>query len=382
MEKFITAPNQKRNMPINARVEYFEAEKRYHLAQTPIEKLKALEEMLRTAPAHKGAETLRSELKQRLSRLRSQLERQNQQKSKGHSIAVKKEGAAQVAIVSLTNAGKSLLLSKLTNAKPEVAEHEFTTKNIELGIMDYEGVKIQLIEIPSIYKDFAYKGRGPTYFSVIRNTELIVIVLDLTKDIEQQKAIIEAEFEKAQVKLNKEEPPVIITRSASGGIRISGKENFQGKQEDLMSLLRENNIHNADISFYDKTTTEELAEVLNERVVYKIAVYINNKYDLSKQQEGISAETGEGLDRLKSLIWKNLGLIKVFTKTPGKKKDWPPIALDSGSSIRDIAVFVHKDFVKKFKFARVWGQSAKFAGQRLGLEHELKDDDVVELHLN
>lgn len=368
-------------MPINAKPEYFAAEKKYHLAQTPVEKLKALEEMLRTAPSHKGAEVLRSELKQRLSKLRAQIEKQTQQKAKGYNITVKKEGAAQVAIVSVTNAGKSQLLSKLTNAKPEVAEHEYTTRKIELGILDYEGIRIQLIEIPSLYKDFAYKGKGPTYFSIIRNTDLIMIVLDLTKDIEEQKKLIEREFEKAQVKLNREEPPVIIKRVASGGINLIGKEHFQGRMEDVMKLLRESGIHNAEIEFYDKTNIEELAEALNESLVYKTAIYVHNKSDMAKHKEGVSASTGEGLDKLKDLIWKKLGMIKVFTKTPGKKKDWPPVALDKGSSIKDMAAFVHKDFVKKFKFARVWGDSTKFPGQRLGLDHELADNDIVELHL-
>ncbi|MFH0752259.1 MAG: GTPase, partial [archaeon] len=368
-------------MPINASHEYFAAEKKFHLAQTPVEKLKALEEMLKTAPSHKGAEVLRSELKQRLSKLRSQIEKQSQQKSKGYNISVKKEGSAQVAIVSITNAGKSLLLSKLTNAKPEIAEHEYTTRKIEMGVLDYEGIKIQLIEIPAIHKDFAYKGRGPTYFSIIRNVDLIVIILDLTKDIEEQKKLIEEEFEKAQIKLNKEEPPIIINKNASGGITILGKAHFEGSNEDIMKLLRDSGVHNAEIEFYEKATIEDLTEALNDSIAYKTAIYVYNKTDLVKHKEGISAKTEEGLNTLQTRIWKKLGMIKVFTKMPGKKKNYPPVALDSGSSIRDMAAFVHKDFVKKFKFARIWGKSARFDGQTQGLEHELKDDDVVELHL-
>lgn len=368
-------------MPINAHPEYFAALKKYHAAETPVDRLKALEEVLRNAPSHKGAEVLRSELKQRLSKLKANIEKQNQQKSKGHNITVKKEGAAQVALVSLTNAGKSLLLSKLTNAKPDVSEHEFTTKKPELGIMDCDGVRIQLIEIPSVYKDFAYKGLGPTYFSIIRNVDLIVILLDSSKDINAQRRLIEDEFKNAQIKLNKEEPPMTIRRTASGGITFTGREYLEASNEEAMRMLREKGVHNADIQIYDKATIETFEEALNESITYKTAIYVYNKSDISHIKDGISAETGDGLDKLKSEIWKKVRLIKVFTKTPGKKKDWPPIALDIGSTIRDLAEFVHKDFIKKFKFARIWGESAKFAGQTQGLNHELKDNDIVELHL-
>lgn len=368
-------------MPINASHEYVDAEKKYHLAETPQDKLKALEHMLRTAPAHKGAEVLRSELKNRLARMKSRLEKQQAIKGKGSGITIKKEGSAQIAIISLTNAGKSMLLSKLTNAKPEIAEHEFTTTKIEMGIMDNGGVKIQTLEIPAVYKDFAHKGLGPSYFSVIRNVDLIVILLDLTKNVEEQKAIIENEFDKAQIRLNREAPPVIIRRAASGGIAFIGKAYLKADMEDAMRMFRENAIHNAEVEFYDYATIEDLTDALNESIEYKTALYVYNKSDLIPRKDGVSAKTGEGLDDLRKKIWQKLRLVKVFTKMPGKPKDWPPIALDVGSDIRDLAIFVHKDFVKRFKFARIWGKSARFAGQRIGLDHELADDDIVEFHL-
>ena len=381
MERLIIAPKQVRNMPINASHEYVDAEKKYHLAETPEEKLKALEHMLRTAPSHKGAEVLRAELKNRLARLKSRLEKQQATKGKGSGITIKKEGSAQVAIVSMTNAGKSMLLSKLTNAKPEIADHEFTTTKIEMGIMDCGGVKIQMLEIPAIHKDFAHKGLGPSYFSVIRNADLILIVLDLTKNVGEQKAIIESEFDKAQIRLNREEPPVIIRRSASGGITLTGKGYLKADMEDAMSLFKENAIHNAEVEFYDYATIKDLAEALNESIEYKTALYVYNKSDIIPRKDGISAKTGDGLEGLRKKIWQKLRLVKVFTKMPGKPKDWPPIALDIGSDIRDLAVYVHKDFIKRLKFARIWGKSAKFAGQQVGLNHELADEDTVELHL-
>ncbi len=135
----------------------------------------------------------------------------------------------------------------MTNAKPEIAEHEFTTTKVEVGIMDYGGVKIQVLEIPAMHKDFSNKGLGPTYLSLIRNSDLIIILLDLTANVDEQGAIMEKEFEKAKIRLNKEEPPVIIRKTAGGGINFIGKQYFRGEMDEAMKIFRDNAVHNADI---------------------------------------------------------------------------------------------------------------------------------------
>ncbi|KHO53443.1 MAG: hypothetical protein QT09_C0013G0020, partial [archaeon GW2011_AR18] len=133
-------------MPINAGYEYGEAQKKLAEAKTPEEKIKALENLLSVSPSHKGAEKLRQELKTKISKLKSKQEKEKSAKRGGRSIAIKKEGAAQVTLVGLTNSGKSTIIQKFTNAKPQIAEYEFTTKTAEVAIMDYHGVKIQLVE--------------------------------------------------------------------------------------------------------------------------------------------------------------------------------------------------------------------------------------------
>ncbi|MBI4447445.1 TGS domain-containing protein [Candidatus Woesearchaeota archaeon] len=367
-------------MPINAKPEYFIAEKKYYLAQTTAEKIAALEEMLKTAPTHKGAESLRAEIKQRLAKFRASLEKEGKQTGKGPSISIKKEGAAQVVLLSVTNAGKSLLLSKLTNAKPEVASYEYTTTKLEVGIMDYGGIKIQVIEMPPIYEGYAYKGNGPAFFSLIRNTNLIVFIIDSTKNVGEQLRLLGAECEKAQIKLDEKKPSIRIKRSGTGGITFTGRKFMRAEDEEIYKLLRENGIHNAVIDFYDYTTLEEFAEALNEGIVYMPYIIVYNKADLSGK-EGISALTGKGIESLKDAIWKKLGLIRVFTKMVGKEKDWPPVPLKKGNTVEDLAKIIHKDFIKKFKFARVWGEGAKFGGQKVGRTHKLHDLNIIELHL-
>ena len=367
-------------MPINAHPEYFKAEARYNAAKTIPEKIIALEEMLRVGPNHKSAENLRAEIKTKIARLRTQLEKaRTTGKRKGSQLAIKREGAAQVILVSVTNAGKSKLLAAVTNAKPLIADYKYTTTKPEVGIMDYKGIKLQVIEMPAIFEDCIYKGEGPTFFSIMRSADIIVFLIDNTQNEKQQVDILYQEFEKAQIKLNAEKPKIVVKKQGMGGMEFLGKKYFDFDTKDAIRLLTENGYHNAIITAFEPVTIEDLADVLNESIVYLPLIIAHTKADI--KGEGISAETGYGLEKLKENIFHTLCLIKVFTKTPGKEKNLPPVALHEGNTVKTLARIIHKDFLKKFRYARIWGKSAKHAGQKVGLEHELKDDDVIELHL-
>jgi uncharacterized protein len=369
-------------MPINAKPEFFQAEKKYHLAQTVPEKISALEEMLSTAPSHKGGENLRAQIKQKLSKLRTQIEKEKKQQTKSGKTAhlmVKREGAAQVILASLTNAGKSSLICALTNAKPLVADYLYTTVKTEVGIMDVGGVGIQLVEMPALFEDFVYKGDGPTYFSVMRNADLIVFLVDNSKDVEEQLRILHGEFDKAQIKLNAEKPKVEIKKKGVGGVEILGKRHCKFDLKEATRMLVSSGYHNATITVYQDITLEDLADVLNEGLVYLPLLVIHNKSDL--KGKGISIKEGKGLEEVKINIFNALRLIKVFTKTPGKPKQTPPMPLHRGDTVKTLASAIHKDFLIKFRYARIWGKSAKHDGQTVGLEHKLEDDDVVEFHL-
>ncbi len=367
-------------MPINAGPEYFKAEARYNVATSIPEKIAALEEMLRVGPNHKGTENLRAEIKSKIAKLRVQLEKNRvATKGKGSRLGVKKEGVAQVALVSITNAGKSALLSSITNAKPLVAEYKFTTTRPEVGIMDYKGVQIQLIEIPAIFEDFAYKGEGPTFFSIIRSVDFVVFLLDNTRNEKAQLDILYKEFEKADIRLNEKRPTLNLKKQGSGGVEFLGKRYFQFDIKDATKMLMDHGYHNAILTAYEPVTLEDLAEILNESAVYLPLLVVHTKADI--HGDGISAETGYNLEKFKQQIFNGLRLIKVYTKTPGKERDLPPVALHEGDTIKTIANIIHKDFFKKFKYARIWGPSAKHPGQTVGLEHELQDEDIIEFHV-
>ena len=306
-------------MPINADYKYFEAQKKYNEAKTTQEKLKALQELLSVSPSHKGAEKLRQEIKTKIAKLKEKQEKERlKKKSSGKSFFIKKEGIVQVALVGLSNVGKSFLLSKLTGARVEIADYEYTTKKPEIGILDYNGIKIQLIEIPALFTGIANRGMGPTWFAIIRTCNLIVIVLDGKRNCENQLKIIENEFKEAFIELS------------------------DIKEGDKIPVLI---------------------------VINKEFKHIKSKYKVSFVSD------------IRENIWKKVGFIYVYTKMPGKPKDFPPVALKNNASIHNLAEYVHKDFIKRFRFARIWGKSVKYDGATVGLDHKLKEGDVIEFHL-
>ena len=157
-------------MPVNAPAEYFKAEGKFKSAKNKDEKIAALEEMIRLLPRHHGSENAHAQLKSRLAKLRKESEK----KGGGHKAGVKKEGDAQICILGLANAGKSTLLSRLTEAKPKISAMPYTTTKPEIGMMDYKGIKVQLVEIPSTF--------DPEYMSIARGCDAIAVVANTEKE--------------------------------------------------------------------------------------------------------------------------------------------------------------------------------------------------------
>ena len=308
-------------MTTNAGFEYSKALEKYQEAKTDEDKLRALELMFQTAPKHKSSEKLQKDIKVKISRLKARIEKERtQQKGKRFQITVKKEGIAQIVILGVTNSGKSYLLSKLTNAKPLISEVEYTTKLPEQGIMELNGMKIQIVEIPSITTDFVNKENGRTFASIIKSADLILILI--RNNLKEELKLIINELDRANIKLNEKIEESYVLKS-------------------IKSII-----------------------VVNKDVNFKLMNF--NIYNIK--------------DNLPLLIWKNLDKIFVYTKTPKKEKDWPPVALKKGATIKDLALLVHKDFIKKFKYAKMWG-SSKFPGQTVGLDYILKEGDIIEFHI-
>ncbi|MFH1591939.1 MAG: GTPase [Candidatus Woesearchaeota archaeon] len=278
-------------MATNPDYKYANAQEEYNNAKSDEERLQALKLMYQTCPKHKSAEKLASDIKNKIAKLKNKLQKQKKQSKKGGRFSLKKEGAATVALVGTTNTGKSTLLKKLTGAKVEIADYKYTTKKSEVGILDYHGIKLQVVEIPSLFENFEDSPKGPAYLALIRQSDLMVLFFKTP----EEKTLLNHELDQANINI-----PILI---------------------------------------------------------------YNDQEDIADQ------------------FWKRLPLIKVRTKMPGKDPDFPPVALSKGSTIRSLAEHIHKDFLKNFKFARVWGKSAKFDGAQVGLSHILKDNDLVELHM-
>ena len=325
-------------MPANLTPQYFEAEKRYKRAKSPQERIEALEEMLSVMPKHKGTDKLRAELRTKIAKLYDEAQRRPVISKKGSLLYyVKKEGAGQVILVGLPNVGKSQLVSTVTEASTEVADYPFTTQAPIPGMMNFENIQIQLVDIPAITAPHVESWLP----NVLRNADLLLIVVDLTQDpVTQVEAIIE--------------------RLEKFRIRLFGKEIEPG-------------------------------------MVGKRALLLGNKGDLERAGEGykrlssqyggefpivcISAREGNGLGELGENLYKALEIIRVYTKTPGEKPDMTePVVVKKGSTVEEVAESVHKDFRSQLKYAQIWG-SGKFDGQRVKRDYVMQEGDVIELHI-
>jgi small GTP-binding protein len=315
-------------MPANLPPQYFEAEKKFRLAKNPADKIVAVEEMLAIMPKHKGTDHLRAELRRRIAKL-TQLSEKKAATQRA-SMLIDKEGAAQVVVIGLPNAGKSQLVSRVTNASPTVAEYPFTTHIATPGMMEFENIQIQLIDTPPLTEQ-SIEWWLP---HMIRRADALLLVVDLSNaPLAQVEAIfIELESRKVVVRENKVKALI-----------VGNKLDAANASENYLAL--------------------------------------KNKYEGQLPIIAVSAREGVGLEELRRKIYQVLDIIRVYTKAPGKKPEFDdPIILDMGSTLEDAAASVHKDFAAKLKYARIWG-SGKYDGVMAKRDHILQDGDIIELHL-
>ena len=350
-------------MPTNVTPQYAKAEEKYHQAQTISEKIKALENLIREAPGHKGAENLRAELRTKLAKLKEQLEREQKSAGGRSTYTLKKEGAATISIIGVTNSGKSTLLAQVTNATPKIAPYAYTTTQLEIGTFEYHGIKFQFVEIPAISENFLQKENGPALMSIVRTTDLVILLVRS----KAEETLLKEELKAASIIINKPRPPVKIKKTSGGGIEIVGT--IKGSKEEILAILKSHNIYNCILEAKGSVTLEELESAINERTKFLPSISILNHGQTYNK------------DAIGKKLLEKLHIMKVYTKQPRKDKDFPPIPLKSGTNIQELGEKIHKDFIKKFKFARVWGKSAKHQGMKTGLEHTLEDGDVVEFHI-
>jgi len=328
-------------MPANLPSQYFEVEKRYRMAKTPEEKIALLEEMLAIMPKHKGTDHLQGDIKAKIAKLKKEEQKRTATGRRAQLYHVEKEGAAQVVLVGPPNVGKSQILASLTRASPEVAPYPFTTQRPFPGMIPFEDIQIQLVDLPPFTSDY----EEPWLFGLVRNGDLALLVCDLgaEKGLSELERVIQG-FESSRIRF--------------------GRDQFQ---EEEFGFVRKKAILVA-----NKCDLEETEERLK-----KIEEFCRGRFPFTI----VSALEKRGLEELRQLIFRTLEIVRVYTKVPGKpveKKD--PIILKKGDTVIEAARSIHKDFAQQLKYARMWGKSV-FEGQRVERDHVLEDGDIVEFHI-
>lgn len=331
-------------MPANLTPEYLENEKRYRQAKTLEEKLDALRDMLRTIPKHKGTEKLQAEIKRKIKETIEELEKQKRRvggRGGGYSYYIPREGAGQIALTGSPNSGKSSLLANYTGAKPEVGDFPFTTRTPTPGMLPFEDIQIQLLDLPPITRDYM----EPWIANIIRYADLLAIMFDVTDDniIDHWEALVER-LEKKKIKL--------------GDLNVNSSPSEEIVTKKTVIIANKMDLPNA----------KEYLKIVKEIIKDSLPLV------------PISVKTGEGIEELKKLFFKGLNIIRVYTKEPGKKPDFSaPYILERGATVYELAEKIHKELAKNLKFARVWG-SGKHEGQKVNKDYVLEDKDVVEIH--
>ncbi len=387
------------NLPAEARAKWL----KYLEARTTEEKLAALQEFFSAIPKHKGTENLRAWVRRKISELKEEIEEKRLRRSgSGISFFIEKEGAAQVIMLGMTQVGKSSLLRLLTNAKPEVSNVPFTTKKPIPGMMRYEDIYFQIVEAPALVEGSANGAIwwGTRVLGLARNADVLMLVIDLSNEPLRQVKVLVKELETAGIYLKKPRGKVLVRKSkAIHGIKVvlCGKL-LDCSIDDVRRLLEVSRMYGVEVRIYGEVTLEDVEKAIYETVTYKPCLVVLNKADLvsnnfiTKVVNSIkdllpdaevvvtSAKAGIGLDDIPGKVFKLADIIRVYTKEPNSPKPSPePLILKRGSTVEDAVRRVREEFVKYFKYARIWGPSAKYSGERVGLNHVLEDGDVIEV---
>jgi ribosome-interacting GTPase 1 len=342
-------------MPANLSPEYKDAQEKYRKARDPQEKLEFLREMLRTIPKHKGTEHLQAEIKTRVKELTDELGGPKKGAVRGGpDLAVRHEGAAQVALVGPPNSGKSALHARLTGSHAVVGPYPFSTKHPLPGMLLHEDVQFQVVDLPPVAADYM----EPWMPGTLHTADAVALVVDLSDPgcVDQLEAI-EKRLEEKKVTLvpRMEAPPA----TSVGEDSDAALDPFRAR---LPTLLLANK---ADL-FADPES--------------ELAAYRELAPD-PFESLAVSAETGAGLAGVGAALFSLLGIVRVYSKVPGHPADMGrPFTLQGGGTVRDVAQQVHRGMAAELKFARVWGTSAEFDGQQVSAAHVVGDGDVVELH--
>jgi len=326
-------------VPANLTPEYFKAERWYREATTNEEKILAVERMLAVMPKHKGTDHLKADLRRKLSKLKeAPIKKKSKQTDLFH---IQRSGAGQIVLLGTPNSGKSSILAALTNAKVNVADFPFATAAPVPGMVTFEDIQIQLVDMPPITADYIAPGQVGTY----RNCDLIAICIDLSANIAEQMQTCLDFLESRNLLIDKQTPAT----------------NEQGNvlAKKVFCICTKSDIAKPDALGTFKQSCKYPFEFVE-----------------------ISTKTAAGLDKLPATFFRLLNIIRIYTKPPGKKPDTAePFTLPAGSTVSDLAAAIHRDLAEKLKFARIWGTNV-YNGQNAQRNHILNDKNIIELHFS
>lgn len=328
-------------MPANLPPQYFEAEKRFREAKTLEDKIQALKEMLAILPKHKGTDKMKADLRRKLSQLMDEAEKRSK-KGGGRGLDyIEKEGAGQVILLGPPNTGKSSFFKVLTGVESFVADYPFSTINPIIGMMPYENIQIQLIDLPPLWEN----SEGWIY-NLIRNADLVLLFLSMDlESIGEEYLYIKDLIEKKKIKLVRDNPnrdPYNPIKEVKGIVIVNKIDLFAPEEREYeISLIKED----LDIFF-------------------------------------ISVKKGINMEDVKRIIFNSLGIVRVYTKKPGYPPDLSkPYILPIGSTVLDVAEMVHKDIAKNLKYAKLFTKDGKVKGLPVEKNYQVKDEDILEFHI-
>jgi ribosome-interacting GTPase 1 len=348
-------------MPTNVTAEYKKAEEAFRSAREPRERLQCLREMLRTIPKHKGTEHLQADIKTRIKQLTEELSGPKKGGARsGPSHAVRHEGAAQVSLIGPPNSGKSSLHAQLTGSHTDIGPYPFSTKMPVPGMLPFEDVHFQLVDLPPISGDYM----KPWYINALRPADAALLIVDIgdPETVDLLPSILErldqtrVTLEEHWPRLQGDEDTASIERGPAQDTAIP--DPFRVRQATLLVAYQ-----------WDLDPDPDEVKILAELL------------DICFPALTVSAKTGQGLEQFGSTLFRGLGVVRVYTKAPGRPVDTGrPYTVHHGQTVADVARLVHNDIARSLKSARVWG-SGQFDGQQVGPDHQLADKDVIELHV-
>lgn len=370
-------------------------------ARTAKEKIPALQEFLSAIPKHKGNERLRAQTKRKIALLKAETSAQH--KRGGGRVAersLQKAGAAQIAILGLTKVGRSSLLTAVTAAKPVVAEYPYATKESVPGMLQFEDVQFQLVELPALVPGsegrFTFQEGSA---DLVRTCDGLIIMIDLSADAAEQLRVILGELGRSQVSTQKSESNVAILKTRSEGIQLFAAGRLMGcTRDEVSSLLKSYGVSNAIVRTTGDVTLDDIEDVILEtNLIYKPTIVLANKSDLrdaTARAPGlldsiglelpvlvVSCLTRSGLSELGKRLFEALDIARVYTKEPNATHPSPdPFIIKKGTTVGELSRQIHSVLFRQFRYARVWGKSASYDGERVGIGHILSDGDIVQIH--